>query len=179
MLQSRRSSSPLALLGLALVWTALLWPSGASAYETKPRLGPNATPIQEATRYLRAHRAPDYWALSPFYLPQDTDSACSVASIAMLLNALRGVPARADTDLVTQAGLRAALHNDQWTGETAQDGAGVTFAETAAIVTASLKAYNLERDRIEVFNRRPHRTRVSTGCGGFSPPTNGRPKTSP
>ena len=150
-LQSRRSSRPLALLGLALVCTALFRAPGASAYEAKPRLGPNATPIQEATRYLRTHRAPDYWALSPFYLPQDTDSACSVASIAMLLNALRGVPARADTDLVTQAGLRAALHNEQWTGETAQDGAGVTFAETAAIVTASLKAYNLERDRIEVF----------------------------
>jgi hypothetical protein len=151
LLQSRRSNSLLALLGVALVCAALVQTPGAGAYEAKPRLGPNAIPIQEATRYFRTHRAPDYWALAPFYLPQDTDSACSVASIAMLLNALRGVPARADIDLVTQAGLRAALHNRQWTGETAENGTGVTFAETAAIVSASLKAYKLESDRIEVF----------------------------
>jgi len=155
LLQSRRSSSPLTLLGLALICAALSWAPRASAYEAKPRLGPNATPIGQATHYLRAHRAPDYWALSPFYLPQDTDSACSAASIAMLLNALRGVPARASTELVTQAGLRAALHNEQWTGETAQQGAGVTFAETAAIITQSLKAYHLESYRIEVFKPEP------------------------
>lgn len=136
------------LIGL---WTALIWPPGANAYEVKARFGPNATPIEQATRYLRTHRAPDYWAMSPFYLPQDTDSACSVASIAMLLNALRGVPPRTDLDLVTQSGLRAALGDARWTAATAEHGAGVTFAELVALVAASLHAYHLENDQVEVF----------------------------
>ena len=130
---------------------ALLWPSGAGAQEAKPKFGPNAIPIEQATGYLRSHPAPDYWALSPFYVPQDTDSACSAASIAMLLNALRGVPARNTVELVTQSALRAALHDAAWSAETAQGGHGVTFAELLKVVAESLHAYGLKNDEIETF----------------------------
>ena len=115
------------------------------------RFGPNAIPIQQTTGYLRTHRAPDYWAISPFYIPQDTDSACSAASIAILLNALRGLPARADVDLVTQAGLRTQLGDARWTAETGQDGSGVTFKELVKVVGQSLQAYGLGSDEAEVF----------------------------
>ena len=50
---------------------------------------------------LRAASAPDYWKLSPFYVPQQTSSACSVASTAMTLNFIRGLPSVADQRLVT------------------------------------------------------------------------------
>jgi phytochelatin synthase len=130
---------------------ALLWASSAGADHVKPRLGPDAIPIEQATRFLRTHPAPDYWAISPFYISQDTDSACSAASIAILLNALRGVPPRADVDLVTQAGLRARLGDARWTLETAQDGSGVTFAEFVKVVTESLHTYGLANDEIQVF----------------------------
>jgi hypothetical protein len=136
---------------LIVLCTAMIWVPGAGAYETKPRFGPNALPIEQATGYLRTHRAPDYWAMMPFYVPQDTDSACSVASIAMLLNALRGVPARADVDLVTEGALRKVLGDARWTAETAQNGTGVTFAEFLKVIAESLHAYGLDGYAIETF----------------------------
>ena len=123
----------------------------AGAQEAKPKFGPDAIPIEQTTGYLRTHRAPDYWALSPFYLPQDTDSACSVASIAMLVNALRGVPAHASVEFITQGALRSALHDAVWSAETAQHGHGVTFAEFLKVVGESLHAYGLENYQIETF----------------------------
>jgi Phytochelatin synthase len=139
---------------LIAVAAALLSTISARAGDAKPRLGPDAIPIEQATRYLRTHRAPDYWAISPFYIAQDTDSACSAASIAILLNALRGVPPRADVDLITQAGLRAQLGDARWAAETAQDGSGVTFAEFVEVVTESLHKYGFANDEIQVF--KPH-----------------------
>lgn len=136
---------------LAVLTTALIWTRGADAQEAKPKFGPDAVPIEQATGYLRTHRAPDYWAISPYYVPQDTDSACSAASIAMLLNALRGVPARANVELVTQSALRAALGDARWRAETAQTGSGVTFAELRKVVAESLHAYGLENYTIETF----------------------------
>jgi len=135
---------------IALLAT-LFCASRAGADDAKPRFGPNAVPIEQATGYLRTHRAPDYWAISPFYIAQDTDSACSAASIAILLNALRGLPPRAAVDLVTQAGLRARLGDARWTAETAQDGSGVTFAEFVKVVIESLHAYGFANDEIQVF----------------------------
>lgn len=142
-----RPTSPFIVIVLA----ALIWTAGASGQEAKPKFGPNAIPIEQATGYLRAHPAPDYWALSPFYVPQDTDSACSAASIAMLLNALRGVPARNTVELVTQSALRAAVHDPAWNAETAQNGHGVTFAELVRVVAESLHAYALKDYEIETF----------------------------
>src|SRR5208282_3030335 len=94
----------------------------------------------------RTHDALHYWVLSPFYVPQITDSACSVAAIAMLLNALRGVPPHSVDPLVTQRGLLDKVANARWTKETVQDGAGVTFDEFVADTRASLEAYGLAAD---------------------------------
>jgi hypothetical protein len=46
---------------VSVVVGVLLGP--ALAFEGKPKLGPNATPITERTAYLRAAPAPDYWKL--------------------------------------------------------------------------------------------------------------------
>jgi hypothetical protein len=138
-------------LPLVVLSGVLFFAHHAGAQAAKPKFGPDAIPIEQATSYLRTHRAPDYWALSPFYVPQDTDSACSAASIAMLLNALRGVPARNTIELVTQSALRAAVHDAQWSAETAQGGHGVTFAEFLTAVAESLHAYGLENDEIETY----------------------------
>src|SRR5271170_1196520 len=82
--------------------------------------------------------------------PQITDSACSVAAIAMLLNSLRGVPPHSVDPLVTQQGLLDRVANVRWTTETAQDGAGVTFDELVADTRASLEAYGLAAD-LDIF----------------------------
>ena len=91
-----------------------LWAAPTVAFEGKPKLGPEAVPISQQTAYLRTAPAPDYWALSPFYLPQQTSSACSLASLAMALNALRRLPARSDQRLVTQSILLENMGQATW-----------------------------------------------------------------
>jgi hypothetical protein len=134
-----------------VIGVALL--TGAAAQDLKPKLGPQAIPIQQSHEFLRAQPAPDYWALSPYYEPQATDSACSVAAIAMLVNALRGLPLHAKDKLVTQRGLLEAVGDTRWIGETAQGGAGVTWRGFVDRVSASLKAYGIDA-RIEVLKPR-------------------------
>jgi hypothetical protein len=125
----------------------------ASAEDLKPKFGPDAITIQQSHGYFRDHEAPHYWALSPYYVPQFTDSACSVAAIAMLLNALRGAPPNSVDPLVTQQALLDKVASAQWSKETAQDGAGVTWDEFLADVRAGLAAYGLAAD-IEIMKPR-------------------------
>jgi hypothetical protein len=135
---------------LLLVCLLLYWAPAAHAREAKPKFGPDAIPIQLSTEYLRSHRAPDYWAISPFYIAQNTKSDCSVASVTILINVLRGVP-RNDDDLVTPGALLATVGNENWTAQTGDQGRGITFAELQDYVEQSLRSYGLDRYDIEVF----------------------------
>ena len=80
--------------------------------------------------YLREAPAPDYWNLSPFYIPQRTSSDCSAAAIVMVLNALRGLPANADQELVTENTLMSTVGDQEWMIKMTEDGSGVTFDDT-------------------------------------------------
>src|SRR5512134_3765360 len=115
----------------------------ASAREAKPKLGLHAVPITERNAYLRVAPAPDYWGLSPFYVPQQAASACSLASITMALNFMRGLPKRAEEAIVTQPAALTKLGDARWAEEVAEDGSGVTFAKFVAIVKRGLAAYQL------------------------------------
>jgi hypothetical protein len=99
---------------------------------------------------LRTHEAPDYWALSPFYVPQLTNSACSLATVVTLVNALRGLPPLARDDLVTQAALLEAVRSEAWAAATDQNGSGVGFEEFKTYLELSLKVFDIDAD-IEVF----------------------------
>ena len=81
-----RRATMVALPAMVLVCVVAIIHTGmARADEGRPKLGPDAVTIQQSHDYLQSHAAPDYWSLSPFYLPQATGSACSVAAIAMLI----------------------------------------------------------------------------------------------
>ena len=127
----------LGLTGLLLV-TAL-----PSLADGNPKLGANAIPIQGSHEYLQSSAAPDYWALSPYYLPQGTASSCSVAAIAMLVNALRGLPASEEVPLVTEQALLEAAVIPRWRLQTAENGSGVTWDELQRYVRASLQAFDV------------------------------------
>ena len=126
-----------------LISVLLLSPAAASALEGKSKLGPDAVPMTAALGYLRQAPAPDYWRLAQFYLPQRTSSACSVASVAMAVNFLRGVPPGSLDALVTQASLLEAVADPDWTAKGAEGGDGVLFPELVAAVHAALRAYDL------------------------------------
>jgi hypothetical protein len=69
-----------------------------------PKYGPNAEPLASGAglEYFKSHKAPDFWALVSYYLPQESDSGCSAANFAMVLNAARDVGKMSSSDkLVT------------------------------------------------------------------------------
>ncbi len=121
--------------------------------DTRPKFGPDAVPITRAGDYVRTAGAPDYWALSPYYVPQATGSACSLASVAMMLNALRGLPGLASERLITQKQLLDAVGDDHWRTAVAEDGEGISFTELESYVRRSLDAYGLAAE-VEVFRPR-------------------------
>jgi hypothetical protein len=134
-------------LGLALACIACLALAGvARAGEGKPKLAPGAITVQQSHEYLQSHAAPDYWSLSRYYVPQATGSACSVAAIAMLLNALRGPPPRDEDQLVTQSALLDAVGSSQWLQQTSENGSGVTWEQLGTYVRASLQAFQVDAD---------------------------------
>lgn len=129
---------------------ALLVLAATLARANEVKFGPDAVPIGQSHGYLREQAAPDFWALSPYYEAQSTDSACSLAAIAMLINALRGLPPFATDPLVTQKGLLTAAAKPEWAKETAAGGSGVTWQGFVGYVSRSLEAYGLDAE-IEVL----------------------------
>jgi hypothetical protein len=131
----------LRLAGLLLVLTAC----GAFAQESaQPKFGPEATTILDDNEYLRSAPAPDYWTLSAFYIPQTTTSDCSAAAVTMAVNALRGLPADADQEIVTEDNLLEAANDAEWTTKVADEGPGVTFADTEKYLRESLDGFDLK-----------------------------------
>ena len=125
---------------------AIIHAGMARADEDRPKLGPDAVTIQQSHDYLQTQPAPDYWSLSPFYLPQATGSACSVAAIAMLINALRGMPPRDEDRLVTQDALLKQVGSRRWAEETAENGPGVTWDAFGHYLRASLDAFHIDAE---------------------------------
>ncbi|PWC39839.1 phytochelatin synthase family protein [Azospirillum sp. TSO35-2] len=138
-------------VGIAL-WTVCVAVS-AQGQDTKPKFGPDAVPITRSTDYVRSAAAPDYWALSPYYVPQTTGASCSLASVTMMLNALRGLPALASERLLTAKQVLDRLGDDHWREATAEEGDGVSFGELETYVRRSLQAFGIEAD-IEVWRPR-------------------------
>ncbi len=111
--------------------------------QDKPKFGPDAVPVTVDNAYLKKADAPDYWAMAPFYLPQQTSSACSLASVAVAVNTLRGLPPKSDDKLVTQNGLLETVGLDKWRDQAKEEGEGVTFADFETVTQSAFKSYNI------------------------------------
>ncbi len=139
----------LKIIGLLVAFAVSL----AFAEETpKPKFGPEAVPIFQETAYLREAPAPDYWNLSPFYVPQRNTSDCSVAAILMVVNALRGLPQNADQELVTENTLMAGVGDQEWMVKVTEDGSGVTFEETQRYLRKALDHFELGEATLEAVS---------------------------
>lgn len=133
--------------------TALLAGPVQGQEENRPKFGQDAIPITRSIDYLRRADAPDYWVLSHFYVPQATGSACSLASLVMMLNALRGLPEMASERLITQNQLLNALDDEQFRAAVADSGDGISFSDLAIYARRALDAYDIDAD-VEVFRPR-------------------------
>ena len=116
-----------------------------------PKLGPNANSIIGDHAYLQTAGAPDYWQYSPFDKPQFTSSACSIASVTMALNGLRGLPPLASQKVLTQQRVLKGVGIPRWARESAEGGDGVTFAELRSYTRKSLDHYGMHAATMDVF----------------------------
>jgi len=147
------------LVALLIIGLAPRVAQALDAAAPTPKLGADAVPLTRDHAYLRSAEAPDYWAMSPFYVSQQTDSACSLASMVVAMNTLRGLPAHGDDATVTQDNLLEAVGNPTWIEQTGSDGGGVTFADLVDRAKSSVAALSIDAS---VEARQPARDSAAT-----------------
>jgi hypothetical protein len=126
--------------------------AGAS---TKPKYGPQATLLSQSHDYIQKNKAPDYWALSPYYLPQQNGKSCSVASVAMIVNAARsGQPLTSEDALATHDGMLKKVNDTDWNKavDMTSLGGGVALDNLKTKVEEALKAYGVKNFSVQVFH---------------------------
>ena len=120
----------------------------------KPKYGPEATTLTRSHEYFRRADAPDFWALIPYYTAQQTGSACSLASVTMVMNGARSMKKlTVDDELVTQDSLLKKTGSTLWQRATAAKlGFGVTLDQLGELVGQSFKAYGFNGAKVEVVH---------------------------
>ena len=116
-----------------------------------PKYPATTVPLSRDSAYLRRAATPDFWALSPYYVGQQDDVSCSLASLTMLANAARRHESLgSEQPLFTQPLLRSQVKSPVWERGLAPDGEGVTLDQLALLATDSLRAAGVTPARVEV-----------------------------
>jgi len=116
-----------------------------------PKYPATSVPLSRESGYLRRAPSPDFWAFAPFYVGQQDDVSCSLATLTMLVNAARR-HTRLGTDepMVAQRLLRRRVNSPVWERGLAPGGEGVTLDELAVLAAQSLRAFELAPGRVRV-----------------------------
>lgn len=139
-------------ISLALLACVMAGPVLAQDETPLPKLGANATPMTEATEYLRQHPAPDFWAFSEFVKPQYTTSACSIAAVTAAVNGLNGLPANAEDTVLTQPALLELVGSPEWTALSAEGGDGVRFDQLESFTRAAVDSLGMAGREVTSFH---------------------------
>jgi hypothetical protein len=115
------------------------------------RFGPWLVRLADDPAYLRRAASPAYWRLAPYYVGQHNDTSCSVATAAMLVNAVRaGAVLAGPEPIVTPPALLARVADPVWTaGCGTNEGRGVSLRQLADLTRRSFTAYGMEPAAVE------------------------------
>lgn len=147
------------LVGLGVASCNVGTPAGASApaagatstSTATSKYAAHAVPLSRDNDYFRGARAPDFWALVPYYVGQPDAVSCSLASLTMLVNSARHAwPLSSEQPLVTPSLLRERVRSPAWDAGLAPGGQGVTLDQLAELTTQSLRAFGIAQARVEV-----------------------------
>ncbi len=133
--------------------------STVAAAESHPKYGPKAIPLTRDHQYFREADAKDFWSLMPFYVPQMNVYSCSVASVAIVFNAMvkrrGGVP---DTETnITQGmlldGVREVPLRELVSKRGLQGRHGVTLEELRSVAEQTARIHGV-RARVTAYSFR-------------------------
>ncbi|MBS1958397.1 MAG: hypothetical protein JST80_02905 [Bdellovibrionales bacterium] len=125
---------------------------------SKSKYGPHTTPVSEDHAFLQRKPAPDYWALSPYYVPQRDSASCTLASFADVFNAFRSFKKLgADDKTITQDEILTKVNHPGWNrhfkGYAAkQKFKTVTLDELGEIAARALSIYGIEGKVVDVVH---------------------------
>jgi hypothetical protein len=104
---------------MVLILFMVLHSTLVQAEDSRPKYVSTTFRLSQHHEYIQKNKAPDFWALMPYYVPQQDGAACGIASMTMLLNALRvHLPLTAADYLVTQKKLVEKIKVDYSKGLT-------------------------------------------------------------
>jgi hypothetical protein len=133
--------------------TALMAVSVGSAAYAGPKYGPGATRLINTQEYVRKAKAPDFWAMMPYYLPQMNPRSCSLASVSMVANAARAhQDLTAADELVTQQGLLDKTKSELWKKAVGEGGEGVSLDQLGVLAKEAFKAYGMTDVTVSVVH---------------------------
>jgi len=134
-----------------------LQPAWASKPKYGPEGNPRAVPISKQNSYFRnsAAKAPDFYNLIGFYVPQVNGYSCSAASVSMVVNAARTqLPQTSDDTVVTQQSLLDKVSINGWKERLSEKGYngkhGTELEVLGPIVLESLKMHGFPLAQVEV-----------------------------
>jgi len=122
----------------------------------QPKFAPTTQRMALSHEYLQKAEAPDFWAMIPYYVPQRDGSACSLASVTMVVNAARATqPLGAQDKLATQDEVIERVQHRGWRqgffGGASTRG-GVTLDQLGEITPLALAAYGVKGATVEVVH---------------------------
>lgn len=151
-------STPLARVLLLLAAVLVLRDGAAAQVPQVPKYGPakapRAVPLSVDHAYFAGATAPDFWALMPFYVGQMNDAACSVASVAMVVNAAvrAGRPGGNEDQNITQEALLEKVRAEHWKERVSLLGHlgrhGLALSQLAATCEQALRAFGAAGARV-------------------------------
>lgn len=116
------------------------------------KYGPLAKRLFLNRDFIKNSPALDFWALMPYYMPQFTGKSCSVASAAMVLNALRArIDLTSKDKLITQENLLKKVNSSEWSFETSENGHGVSLNVLSKHLVNAFQFYDLKNRKAEVI----------------------------
>ncbi len=122
-----------------------------NAIESLPKYGSEALPLSKSHEYFKNADAVDYWALIPYYVPQMTDKSCSIATITMLINALKSdLPLSQSDELATHNGLLIRVKNELLQNVVGPKAKGIPLVKIQPVIEESLKAFGIKNAKISV-----------------------------
>lgn len=113
----------------------------------------NLVPLSQDNAYVRTALAPNFWALMPHQIHQHTDSACSLASAVMVLNAARGMMGQNRiSGLVSEKRLIEKFAHTDWPEGISAGGGGRKLARLAEHLEEAFGFYDLKGWQVEVVS---------------------------